>query len=456
MEPGVEHMDAVVIGMGPGGETVASRLLAAGKRVAVAERELIGGECGYWACIPTKVLLRPPEARAGADGAPGLARPDLDWPALRAYRDQMIRHLDDSAQVKGYQEQGALVLKGQARVTGRDPWRVAVDGTEVSADHVVVATGSAPLRPPVRGLDDLGPDVVWTNREATTLTEIPRRALVIGGSAVGVELGQFLARMGTDVTVVQRGPRLLDREEPRLCELVTDQFERDGITVRTGAEVASVERGGDGVAATLSDGTTVRTDVVVLATGRRPRADGLGLEEAGVELDRTGLVVDEHCRAAPGLWGTGDATGQALFTHVAKYQGRLVAENILGGDRTADYTAIPRVVFSDPEIAAVGLTGAQARERGIDTATAEADLPQSLARPWTYATDPRGTLGLVADRERGVLVGAWAFAPLASEWIHTAALAIRARLPLSVLADSITQFPTFGEAYLIALENLDL
>ncbi len=449
-------MDVVVIGMGPGGETVASRLLAAGRRVAVVERELIGGECGYWACVPTKTLLRPPEARAGAAGAAGLSRPGLDWPALRAYRDQMIRHLDDSAQVKGYQEQGALVLRGQGRVTGRDPWRVEVGGTGVSTDHVVVATGSAPLRPPVRGLDDLDPATVWTNREATTLTEIPRRALVIGGSAVGVELGQFLARMGTNVTVVQRGPRLLDREEPRLCALVTEQFARDGITVHTGAEVASVARAGAEVVASLSDGTIVGTDVVVLATGRRPRADGLGLEEAGVGMDRTGLVVDGHCRAAPGLWGVGDATGRALFTHVAKYQGRLVADNILGGDRTADYTAVPRVVFADPEIAAVGLTESQARERGIDTATAEADLPRTLARPWTYGTDPRGTLGLVADRERGVLVGAWAFAPLASEWIHTAALAIRARLPLSVLSDSITQFPTFGEAYLIALENLDL
>ncbi|MES0836470.1 dihydrolipoyl dehydrogenase family protein [Nocardiopsis tropica] len=451
----MEHLDAIIIGMGPGGETVASRLLEAGRRVAVIERELVGGECGYYACIPTKVLLRPPEVRAEAAGAAGVSRPDLDWPRLREYRDQMIRHLDDSAQVQGYRDQGALVFKGEGRVIGRDPWRVAVGDTELTADHVVVATGSSAVRPPIDGLDALDESVVWTNREATTLTEIPRSALVVGGSAVGVELGQFLSRMGAAVTVVQRGPRLVNREEPRLCELIGDQFARDGISVHLGAQVASVSRDGDGVLATLDNGERVRADVVVLATGRRPRTDGLGLEEAGVRTDRSGLPVDERCRAEPGLWGIGDATGVSMFTHVAKYQGRVVADNILGRERTADYTAVPRVIFSEPEIAAVGLTARQAVERGIDAVTAEADLPESLARPWTYGTDPRGTLGLVADRGRGVLVGAWAFGPMASEWIHTAALAIRAGIPVATLLDSVPQFPTFNEAYLIALEKLE-
>ncbi|WP_160050697.1 MULTISPECIES: NAD(P)/FAD-dependent oxidoreductase [unclassified Nocardiopsis] len=450
----MEHMDAVVIGMGPGGETVAGRLLEAGKRVAVVERELIGGECAYWACVPTKVLLRPPEVRQEAEGAAGVGRPDLDWAGLRAYRDRMIRHLDDSAQERGYRDQGALVVRGQARVVGCDPWRVEAGGTELTADHVVVATGSRAADPPIRGLEDLDSSLVWTNREATTLTEIPGRALVVGGSAVGVELGQFLARMGTRVTLVQRGPRLLDREDPRLGELVADQFERDGVTVLLGSEVSSVARGGAGVRAVLEGGRTVEADVVVLATGRRPRTDGLGLEEAGVRVDSSALVVDERCRAAPGLWGVGDATGRALFTHVAKYQGRVVADNILGGDRTADYTAVPRVVFTSPEAAGVGLTEEQAGRAGIDTVTSEVDLARSLARPWTYETEPRGTLGLVADRGRGVLVGAWAFGAMAGEWIHTAALAIRTGLPVAVLADTIPQFPTYNEAYLIALEGL--
>ena len=452
----MEHLDAIVIGMGPGGEPVADRLLTAGRRVAVVERDLIGGECGYWACIPTKVLLRPPEVREEAVGAAGVADPALDWPALRAYRDQMIRHLDDSKQVEGYQERGALVLQGDARIVGRDPWRVAVGDTEYTADHVVVATGSGVLVPPIDGLDGLGPDVLWTNREATTLTEIPEHALVVGGSAVGVELGQFLARMGSRVTIVQRGPRLLDREEPRLCELISGQFDRDGITVHLDSQVTSVAREGDGIAAVLSGGERVRADVMLLATGRVPRGDRLGLAELGVEPDRGALVVDERCRVAPGLWAAGDVTARSMFTHVAKYQGRVISANILGTDQVADYTAVPRVVFSYPEIAAVGLTQAQARERGIDTVTAETDLPTALARPWTMDTDPRGTLGLVADREHGVLVGAWAFGPLASEWIHTAALAIRMGLPIAALRDTIPQFPTFNEGYLIALEALDV
>lgn len=452
----MEHFDAIVIGMGPGGETVTDRLITAGKRVAVVERDLIGGECGYWACIPTKVLLRPPEVRAEAVGAAGVDDPALDWPALRAYRDQMIRHLDDSKQEEGYAERGALVLRGDARIVGRDPWRVAVGDAEYTTDHVVVATGSGVLVPPIEGLGGLGPDVLWTNREATALTDIPETALVVGGSAVGVELGQFLARMGSRVTIVQRGPRLLDREDPRLCELISEQFERDGITVHLDSQVTSVDREGGGVAAVLSGGERVRADVMVLATGRVPRGDQLGLAELGVELDGGALPVDERCRVAPGLWAAGDVTAQAMFTHVAKYQGKVISGNILGTDQVADYTAVPRVVFSYPEIAAVGLTEARAREKGIDVATAETDLPTALARPWTMDTDPRGTLGLVADREHGVLVGAWAFGPLASEWIHTAALAIRMGLPIAALRDTIPQFPTFNEGYLIALDALDV
>lgn len=452
----MEHLDAIVIGMGPGGEVVADRLLAAGKRVAVVERELIGGECGYYACIPSKTLIRPPEVRQDAVEAAALDRPGLDWPALRAYRDRMIRHLDDSKQVQGYRDRGALVLRGEARVVGRDPWRVAVEGREYTADHVVVATGSSAVRPPIRGLDALGPDRVWTNREATTLTEIPGRALVVGGGAVAVELGQFLARTGSRVTLVQRGDRLLGREEPRLGELVAEQFARDGVTVRLGAQVESAAADGDGVAAVLDSGERVAADVFVLATGRRPRGDGLGLDGLGVEADNGALAVDEHCRVAPGLWAVGDVTGRALFTHVAKYQGRLAAANILGGDRRADYTGVPRVVFAHPEIAGVGLTAAQARERGVDAVTAEIDLPETLARPWTHATDPRGTLGVVADRDAGVLVGAWAIGPMVSEWINTAALAIRARIPVGYLIDSTPQFPTFNEGYVAALEQLGL
>jgi dihydrolipoamide dehydrogenase len=447
--------DVIVIGAGPGGEVAASRLIAGGLRVALVERELIGGECAYWACIPSKTLLRPPEARAEAANTAGLSTPEQDWPAIRDYRDFMIRHLDDTAQVTGYEKQGATVLKGAARLVGRAPWRVQVGERQLSATHVVLATGSEPLRPPVAGLDQVP---VWTNREATTLREIPDRAVMIGGSAVGVELGQFLARMGTDVTIVQRGPRLLGREEPRVGELVTTYLRRDGISLRLGRQVATARRDGADTVVELDDGSTIRTGVVVLGAGRRPRTRDLGLDTVGIQLSGNGaLPVDQHCRVTEdGLWALGDVTGIALFTHVAMYQGRVVADTLLGKSRRADYTAIPRVVFASPEIAAAGLTTGQARERGIHHATAELDLADSIARPWTYETNPTGTLGLLADRERRVLVGAWAVAPLAGEWIHQAALAIRAAVPIDTLLDSIAQFPTFSEAYLKAAEKLSL
>jgi len=345
-----ERYDAVVIGLGPGGEVAAGRLLAASKRVAVVERELIGGECAYWACIPSKTLLRATEARAAAGRVAGIERPEIDWPALRDYRDYMVRHLDDSAQVEGYTEQGATVIKGDARLTS--PGRVEVGDRVLEADHVIVATGSEPLRPPIEGLEG---SQVWTNREATTLREVPGRVVVLGGSAVGVELGQFLARMGARVSIVETADRLVSREHHRVGELTRGVLEAEGIEVHTGAAATRVLRAGATTTVEVADGTHIDTDVVLLATGRRPRTAGIGLDTVGVEVDERGAIpVDERCRAADGLWALGDVTGVALFTHVAMYQGRVVADNILGHTRTARYEGIPRVVFSDPEVAAVG------------------------------------------------------------------------------------------------------
>jgi pyruvate/2-oxoglutarate dehydrogenase complex dihydrolipoamide dehydrogenase (E3) component len=446
-----ERYDAVVIGLGPGGEVAAGRLLAAAKRVAVVERELIGGECAYWACIPSKTLLRATEARAAAGRVAGIERPAIDWPALRGYRDYMVRHLDDGAQVESYTEQGATVVKGDARLAGQG--RVEVGDRVLEADHVIVATGSEPLRPPVEGLG--GPHV-WTNREATTLREVPGRVVVLGGSAVGVELGQFFSRMGVRVSIVETADRLVPREHPRVGELTRGVLEAEGIEVHTGAAATRVLRAGATTTVEVADGTSIDTDVVLLATGRRPRTAGLGLDTVGVEVDERGAIpVDERCRAADGLWALGDVTGVALFTHVATYQGRVVADNILGHAHTARYEGIPRVVFSDPEVAAVGLSPDAARSAGIATAEAEVALADAIARPWTYEKDPTGTLGVVADRERQVLVGAWAVAPLAGEWIHLAALAIRAAIPLDVLVDQVAQFPTYTEAYVKAIESLE-
>lgn len=448
-----EWFDVIVVGMGPGGEVVAGRLLSAGRRVAVVERELVGGECAYWACIPSKTLLRPPEVCAQAHRAAGTDRPGLDWPALRDYRDGMIRHLDDAGPVAGYEEKGATVVKAAGQITGRAPWRVQAGDRTLTADHVILATGSEPRRPPIDGLDQVP---VWTNREATTLREIPDRAVMIGGGAVGVELGQFLARMGTSVTLLEQAPRLLSREEPRVSELAAGHLHADGLDLRIGRQATAARPGRADTVVDLDDGTSVRTDVVVLGSGRRPRTSALGLAEAGITPDEQGaLPVDPQGRVTTdGLWAVGDVTGVALFTHVAQYQARVVADTILGKTRAADYTAVPRVVFADPEIAAVGLARDQAEQRGWDVVDSEVDLPSMLARPWTYEADPSGALGVLVDRGRGVLVGAWAVAPLAGEWIHQAALAIRAQIPLATLLDGIPQFPTFSQGYLQALESL--
>ncbi|WP_219418714.1 dihydrolipoyl dehydrogenase family protein [Pseudonocardia nigra] len=447
-----EQFDTIVIGMGPGGEVAASRLLAAGQRVAAIEKELIGGECGYWACIPSKTLLRPPEARGEVERAAGVDGARLDWPATRAWRDDMIRHLDDGNQVTGYEKSGATVVKGASRITG--PGTVEVDGRTLRAAHLVIATGSDAVLPPVDGLDTVP---VWTNREATTLTEIPDRVVMLGGSAVGSELGGFLHRFGARVTIVERSATLLSREEPRVGELLGERMRAEGIDVRTGVTATAARRDGADVVLALDDGSQLRCDVVVVGAGRRPRTADLGLDAIGVTPGPKGeITVDEHCQAADGVWAIGDVTAIMPFTHVAKYQARIATDAILGRPHPAGYGGIPRVVFTDPEVAAVGLTTAQADRQGRRTVTAELDLAGALARPWTYEQDPWGHLGLLADPDHGVLLGAWAVAPMAGEWIHQAALAVRTAIPIAVLLDQVAQFPTYSEGFLAALEKLDV
>ena len=442
--------DAVVIGAGPAGEVAASRLGKQGMRVALIERELVGGECAYWACIPSKTLLRPPEARAQADRAPGVTRPDLQWEKIAAYRDYMIRGLDDSKQVAGYQADGIDVYKGEATITG--PGTIDVGAQTLRTDRIIIATGSRPVIPAIAGLAEAG---YWTNREATTFAEPPDSVVVLGGGPVGVELSQLLARLGATVTLVHSHARLLPREEPAVGDLIEETLRGDGIELRLDQHAVSVTRSHGQRHVTLSSGEVVSATEVIVAVGRRPGLDNLGLENIGLTPGPRGIDVDAHCRATDGVWAIGDVTGVMPFTHVGMYQARIAAADISGAPAHASYEAIPRVVFSDPEVAAVGLTSAKAREHGIATSESSINLPEAIARPWTYEQDPRGTLGLVADRERDVLVGAWAVAPLASEWIHQAALAIKTQTPLAVLTDTVAQFPTFTEAYLKALEALE-
>lgn len=445
-----ESFDAVVIGAGPAGEVAVSRLAAGGMRVALVERELVGGECAYWACIPSKTLLRAPEVRAEARRTAGTSEPALSWSEIAEYRDFMVRNLDDSAQVAGYRKMGVTVQRGVARILG--PGRLEVAGEVLETDRIVVATGSEQKIPPIVGLEEAG---YWTNREATTTADIPESLVVLGGGPVGIELGQLFARLGAGVTIVQASERLIPREDPAVGEIMLAALREEGIDVRLGARVIRVSRSGDDRVVRLEGGAEVRARELLLATGRRPRVDGLGLESLGIEVGAGGVAVDERCRAGEGVWAIGDVTGVMLFTHVGMYQARVACEDIAGRPARADYSAIPRVVFSDPEIAAVGLSADRARERGLAVLTSRLELADSIARPWTYERDPRGTLSLVADARERVLVGAWAVAPLAGEWMHQVALAVKARIALDVLRDAVAQFPTYSEAIGKAVEALE-
>lgn len=445
-----ESFDAIVIGAGPAGEVASSRLRKQGLRTALIERELVGGECGYWACIPSKTLLRPTEALAEARRTPGLSQPETTWSEIVKYRDYMIRSLDDTGAVKGYEESGVSVFKGDARITA--PRTVEVNGTPLCSEHIVIATGSEAIIPPIDGLQDAG---FWTNREATTLSEIPESVVVLGGGPVGVELGQMLRRYGAEVTIVQSADRLIDREEPRVSELIEEALRADEIELVLGQKAVAVKGDASQKTVELDSGVSVTAERLIVATGRKPRASELGLDALGIQLGERGEVpTDERCRVTDGVWAVGDVTGVSLFTHVGKYQARTACADIAGESASADYRAIPRVVFTDPEIAAVGLTTAQAKDHGLRLLEGRADL-MSVARTETYAKGVGGELGVLADRDRGILVGAWAVGPLAGEWIHQAVLSVKAEMPVETLLDTVAQFPTFSEAYLGALEGLE-
>jgi dihydrolipoamide dehydrogenase len=443
-----ESFDLIVVGAGQAGETVASRLAGDGMRIALVERELIGGECAYWACIPSKTLLRAAEIRREAPRVAGTSEPPQRFDQVAAYRDYMVRDHDDGDQISSYEKRGVRVFKGEASFTGRGRLRVGDDTLE--AAKVVIATGSEPVIPAIPGLEQAG---YWTNREATSLKQPPASVCVLGGGPVGIELAQMLRRFGARVDLVEEQDRLLAREDRRASELVLEALREDGITVHLDAQVSTIERE-DGERVVHIGDRTVRAAELLVATSRKPRTDGLGLERVGIEPGSKGIEIDERCRAADGVWAIGDVTGVMPFSHVAKYQGRIACADISGAPARADYRAIPRVVFTDPEIAAVGLTEAQASEQGLDLTSARIALRDSISRPYTYETDPRGELGVLVDKGADVLVGAWAVAPLAGEWIHYAALAIKAKIPVEVLRDTVAQFPTYSEAYLNALDQL--
>jgi len=445
-----ERYDVVILGGGPAGEAVVRRLDGAGLRVALVERERVGGECAYWACVPSKTLLRAPEVQTEARLVRGLTQPRQRWAQIAAYRDALISDLDDALKAAKMEAAGATLMRGTGRISG--PGLVTIGDRTVEAAHIVVATGTGPVIPIIDGLDQIP---LWTTRDVYTMAAPPEDAIVLGGGPVGIETAQMLRGHGTRVTVVQEDRRLLPREDAAVGEELARRFDEDGIELYLGAEGRRVEDAGGRIRLFLGDGRCVEAERLVAAIGRSPRVEDVGLEEIGIVPGESGGIdVDARCRAAKGVWAVGDVTAVMPFTHVAHYQGEIAADDILGRPRQADYRAIPRVVFSTPEIAAVGLTPEQAREQGIAIELGTVSL-ERLARTETYGYGYRGFMTVLADRDRGVLVGAYAVGPLASEWIGATVLAIKARIPIETLRDTPMQFPTFGEALSYAIADLE-
>ncbi len=450
------EVDVVVLGMGPGGEDAAGRLATAGLSVAGVEDRLVGGECPYWGCIPSKMMIRAANLLAEGRRVPGLAgRSEIypDWaPVAHRIRKEATDNWDDKVAVDRFTGQGGTLFRGHGTITG--PGEVTVGGDVLRARRaIIINTGTHPFAPPI---DGLAGTPYWTNREAIEATEFPRSRVVFGGGFIGAELSQVFARFGARVTVIEGSGRLLPPEEPEAGALLADVFGREGIDVRTGTTAQAVRHDGTAFTLALSDGTEVTGDALLVATARRTDLPGIGAGVVGVDESAHTIPVDDHLRAAPGVWAVGDITGHGAFTPMSMYQANIVVADILGEEVSpAEYHAVPRVTFTDPEIGSVGLSEAQALERGLAVRTSCYPVPKST-RGWIHQAGNDGFIKLVADAGQGILVGATSAGPTGGEVLSMLTLAVHARVPVRRLREMIYAYPTFHRAIESALQELAL
>jgi pyruvate/2-oxoglutarate dehydrogenase complex dihydrolipoamide dehydrogenase (E3) component len=449
------NVDVIVIGMGPGGEHVAGKLAKEGLDVVGVDHRLVGGECPYWGCIPSKMMVRAADVLAEARRVPDLAGTvgtvTPDWsPVAKRIRDEATDDWDDKVAVDRFTGKGGTFVRGTGRIVG--PGRVSVDGQEYAARRaIVVNTGTAPAVPPIDGLDQIE---FWTNREALEATELPRSIIVLGGGAIGCELAQVFARFGVEVTVVEGADRLLPPEEPEASEVLAKVFAGDGIRVHTGVQAKRVEKNGGGVRVLLDDGTQVEAERLLVATGRRTDLAAVGLDTVGVDVDATAVPTDDRCRVTDGVWAVGDMTGKGAFTHVSMYQAGIVVRDVLGQDGpAADYRAVPRVTFTDPEVGSVGLSEAQAREQLSAVQVATVPLGETT-RGWIHGPGGEGVIKLVADADRGVLVGGTTMGPGGGEVLGALCVAVHGEVPIVTLRSMIYAYPTFHRGIETALSRL--